>query len=358
MRILAFILFAGFVAGSAYAQDGLGACVPVEATADQARHLVLTETYQDAEREIRDVRFSADSRLLAVAANDGYAQVREIDTGRILMRTSRFEYPIWHVGFSQDGRRVVTYVTGDGPDHLYVWDVASGNGQVTRDLSISYGLMTAPDYSATSPDGARSYQGGRLYDPRTNAEVASIRTVISNATPLFSNDSRVFVIAAPFESRAFDAQSGQLTARLCGTDNSVPPRISGEGRFLASVENSHAREPLQIAIWDTHTGSVIARLSAPPQSIWALDISPDGRLLATGSIDGSVRVWRVADGAGEAPEISEVRHAIGGSAASWMRWVTQMSLSNALLIAAALFAIVLVVGLVIRRLARNKDARR
>lgn len=341
VRCLAFALFAT-IAGLAQAQEG--PCEPRGPM--QPRHLVLLASYQDAEREIRDVRFSPDGSLLAMAANDGYAQVRDVATGDIVMRTRRFETPIWYVGFSQDGGQVVTYVTGDGPDHLYVWDIATGEGRVTRDASISYGLMTAPDYSATSPDGTRSFVDGRLFDPRTNTELASIRSPIRNATPLFSSDSSVLVIGAPYESRVFDARTGELTTRLCGTNNSVPARISADAQFFASLEQLDDRESLSVAIWDTRTGAVIARLWAPLESIWALDVSPDGRLLATGSTDGSVRVWRITDGVGETPEIQEADLSAG---VNWMR----LSSSDTVLVAVAVFSIVLIAGLALRRRARK-----
>ena len=342
MRCLAVLLCASFAIGSAYAQEESGPCVPPELSSDRARHFVLLETFKDTDREIRDVRFSPDGGLIAAVANDGRARIWRIDTGQIVMRSQDMGSPIWHGAFSDDGRRLLTYVTGERA-RFYVWDVVSGEGHETQDQSVSYGLMTPFDYRVTSPDGTRAYEPGRLYDPRTQADVAPIRSAIGNATPLFSRDNRVFMLGAPFESRAFDAETGGLVARLCNTSNELPPRVSANGRFLASAVETHPRDPMAIGIWDASDGALLGRVTAPNDSISAIDISPDGQRIVTGSRDGRVRVWRVEIGAGEAAVPFESGAALSPNA------TTHFNIRSAIAIAVTLFAAVLVVGLVRRR---------
>ena len=60
-----------------------------------------------------------------------------------------------------------------------------------------------------------------------------------------------------------------------------------------------------IELWDTMTGQSLRRLEAHRASIVSLVFSPDSSRLASGSIDGTARVWDVATGA----EIGRVRFA-------------------------------------------------
>ena len=38
------------------------------------------------------------------------------------------------------------------------------------------------------------------------------------------------------------------------------------------------------------------RLAGPTQPVWQVAFSPDSTLLASGGVDGTIRIWRVADG--------------------------------------------------------------
>jgi WD40 repeat protein len=51
-----------------------------------------------------------------------------------------------------------------------------------------------------------------------------------------------------------------------------------------------------VALFDCLTGKVF-RLEGHRDFVSGLDFSPDGSLLATGSMDGSIRLWRSSDGA-------------------------------------------------------------
>ncbi len=49
--------------------------------------------------------------------------------------------------------------------------------------------------------------------------------------------------------------------------------------------------------WEAGTVKAVRRLAAHRGAVWGLDITPDGRQLASGGWDGTVRLWRIADGA-------------------------------------------------------------
>jgi WD40 repeat protein len=44
-------------------------------------------------------------------------------------------------------------------------------------------------------------------------------------------------------------------------------------------------------------GSLVRTFTGHTGWVWSVSFSPDGRLLASGSYDDTIKLWRVADGA-------------------------------------------------------------
>ena len=70
-----------------------------------------------------------------------------------------------------------------------------------------------------------------------------------------------------------------------------PIAVSPDGRLLASTGDE---TPVPVHLWDVETGLRLATLRGHGQELKALDFSPDGTLLVSGSADRTARVWRVA----------------------------------------------------------------
>jgi WD40 repeat protein len=77
--------------------------------------------------------------------------------------------------------------------------------------------------------------------------------------------------------------------------------FSPDGKFIVSARNTPSeRGVFVVTIWDATTGAEVATLPAQPQHIEhtgvisAIAFSPDGSILATGSLDHSIRLWDFA----------------------------------------------------------------
>jgi len=53
----------------------------------------------------------------------------------------------------------------------------------------------------------------------------------------------------------------------------------------------------EINVWRVSDGTLLHTLTGHNEPIFAISLSPDGRLLASGSDDNTVKLWRVSDGA-------------------------------------------------------------
>jgi hypothetical protein len=89
----------------------------------------------------------------------------------------------------------------------------------------------------------------------------------------------------------WDVASGTAVARLEGHKGRIwSLAFSADGKRLAS-----GSEDKTIRLWDVASGREIGRLGGHRSRIFSLAFSPDGRLLVSGS-DDTVRLWDVADG--------------------------------------------------------------
>jgi WD40 repeat protein len=108
---------------------------------------------------------------------------------------------------------------------------------------------------------------------------------------VFSPDLRVFATGTETDVKLWDMVTGKLLSGLNKMEMLGVSEFSPDGRLVAtdSVDNS-------IRLWDTAAGREVRRFDGHTKPLRALIMSPDGRMLASAGEDQTAKVWDVGTG--------------------------------------------------------------
>jgi WD40 repeat protein/serine/threonine protein kinase len=240
--------------------------------------------------EVTCQAFSPDgATLVSASQKEPVLRLWEARTGRPLGTLEGHSEGVFALAFSPDRK---TLASAGWDKQVRLWDLAARREQQTFDDSDQDFIRRL----VFSPDGRTLVSAGgqlSLWDVATGR----LRSTIAHSGLggiCFSPDSRTLV-AADYEEGTialYDAASGAQQAvwqahqcLLNGID------LSPNGKLLAS-----AGEDGKVRLWEVATRRERVVLAAHTAAAYAVAFSPNGQTLATGGWDGSVKLWDVATG--------------------------------------------------------------
>jgi RNA polymerase sigma factor (sigma-70 family) len=323
--------------------------------------------------------FSPDGRAVAWAVG-GTVRLWDLTSGAEAPRLEGHRGAVWWVGFTPDGGSLLTTsLSGDvgcwdaatgaarRPIRPWLdWDPrtrlsadrrravsVTGDPRPTTKPDPRYGRVslwdpladrpprglegqTGPAYhAALTLDGrsvvATHYDGTiGVYDAATRKLTRTIKAKEYLYHPTFAPDGATFAtLASDSVLRLWDFATGRVVRTFPSPPVACCLAFSPDGRLIATGHEAHM-EPARgggmartgpgdwLYLWDTAGGKELQRIRTEQRRVVAVEFSPDGRLIATGGGDGTVRLWEAVSGlerrrlAGHAAAVNAVAFAPDG----------------------------------------------
>ena len=209
---------------------------------------------------------------------------------------------VYSVAFSPDGKQVLS---GGASRKIQLWDVTTG--RELKSFDHPGWLQTV----AFSPDGKRALTGtrnrtARLWDLESGRMLREVNHRAWATCVIFLPDGKSFLSIGGDDKgkgaaaiRVWETDTGR-ELRQFGVEHDGTGNKHGNGIGWGSLSADGSRLATcgggETIVWNVETGEPITRMPGHKPLTWEVALSPDGKTCVTGGSDKIVRVWRVKDG--------------------------------------------------------------
>lgn len=220
---------------------------------ERSETILALQSLSEDEGTARTVAFSPNGRLLATGASDGSSKIWDVQARKVKWQTPRQRLPVTAVKFAPDGQLLAT-ATGnwrqtDLPGELRLWELATG--KEIADLKTHECEIKRIDFD---------HEGKRLITAGADRAILVWDVAEHKVVDRFG----------------IDAVSGSMAVVQDGTLLAIGDLRGG------------------VSVWNLASGKRLRRYVGHDRAVLGIAMSPDGKVLATASHDGTIKIWPAA----------------------------------------------------------------
>ncbi|HEX3148140.1 MAG TPA: WD40 repeat domain-containing protein [Gemmataceae bacterium] len=264
-------------------------------------------TYRGSKDPVRAIAWSRDGKWVASTAGNEI-HIWDPESGKLKTALKGHDKPASAIAFAPDGQ---TLASGSDDTSVRLWDLAKGTETANLNADFDKKQKNQVNAITFSPNGklvAAVNGNGQLQIWNPGLEKAKRLVSGFDAHPpgpayqvAFGKDTSIIYtsgtdsLAKQWVGLGPDGETipghGRPTKLEGHTQNVTALAVSQDGKFLATGSSDKT-----IRLWDmTGTSARLARVyQGHSEEVASLAFSPDGQTLASGSNDQSVRLWRVS----------------------------------------------------------------
>ncbi|MHB8863698.1 MAG: WD40 repeat domain-containing serine/threonine protein kinase [Pirellulaceae bacterium] len=254
----------------------------------RATHTVtIHPSAPDFERHAR-YAWTHDGRIVATAGIGGEIRVMDVERDVVCASIPVPEVRIIGLRLTPDEQHLA-WATADG--QLRVLNIQSQ--QVVRSVQLPVTAIVCADFTLDGETIATfdETQQGQLWNVVSNECLASIDGLAAESCR-FTEDGRRVVVTGPRGLLEIWQPFVRPAVNPAGHARETwSVAFSPDGRLLASGSDDET-----VRIWNVSDATEQRVLRGHRATVTDVAFSPDGQTLASASLDGSVKLWRVADG--------------------------------------------------------------
>jgi WD40 repeat protein/serine/threonine protein kinase len=235
---------------------------------------------------VSSLDISADGTLAVTTCDDGQARLWRLADATQLAAIAAPQGAFNAVAFSPDGQTVALTSTGDRM--VRIWNVSDRRAEAGAEAGVGVRSAASPQVNARMRPIAQPPTGAQP----ALAPLLDLTQVGLLWSATFAPDGRHILTIGGNDAQLWNMESRRSVVRLSPHGAVASADISPDGRLAATGSWDRS-----VKLWDTASGRAIRKLEGGHRGfINSVEFSPDGRELLTASDDATARIWNVESG--------------------------------------------------------------